>query len=73
LGCQDDRTRPTPVAAPPSRTPRRSADRTGVGAPRFPAVGTCFLDFDLLALLGSGAFAKVYLARQADLGNRLIA
>jgi serine/threonine protein kinase/Flp pilus assembly protein TadD len=36
----------------------------------FPDVGTEFLDFHLLAVLGRGAFSQVYLARQRDLAGR---
>ncbi len=39
----------------------------------WPEVGTRFLDFELLDELGRGAFARVYLARQAELANRLVA
>ncbi|MBY0523977.1 MAG: protein kinase [Gemmataceae bacterium] len=39
----------------------------------FPAVGETFCGFDLIAELGRGAFARVYLARQADLARRLVA
>ncbi len=38
-----------------------------------PAVGTRFLDFHLVAELGRGRFGRVYLARQGDLANRLVA
>jgi serine/threonine protein kinase/tetratricopeptide (TPR) repeat protein len=41
--------------------------------PVLPAVGTSFLGFKLLALLGRGAFGQVYLAEQADLANRYVA
>lgn len=39
----------------------------------FPEVGTVFFGFDLLGLIGQGAFGKVYLARQNELGNRPVA
>ncbi|HEV3143562.1 MAG TPA: protein kinase [Gemmataceae bacterium] len=39
----------------------------------FPSVGSRFLDFELKAELGSGAFARVYLARQLSLAGRLVA
>jgi serine/threonine protein kinase/Tfp pilus assembly protein PilF len=39
----------------------------------FPPVGSRFLDFELLAELGAGAFARVYLAQQAALAGRLVA
>ncbi|MBL8829452.1 MAG: protein kinase, partial [Planctomycetaceae bacterium] len=38
-----------------------------------PRVGEKFLGFELLALLGRGAFAKVYLARQGELADRPVA
>jgi serine/threonine protein kinase/tetratricopeptide (TPR) repeat protein len=38
-----------------------------------PEVGTSFAGFRLVAELGSGAFGRVYLARQGDLANRLVA
>src|SRR5262245_20517608 len=38
----------------------------------FPEVGGCFLDFQLESLIGQGAFARVYLARQQELGNRQV-
>ncbi len=39
----------------------------------FPAVGGTWGAFELLAELGAGAFAKVYLAKQNDLAGRLVA
>jgi serine/threonine protein kinase/tetratricopeptide (TPR) repeat protein len=39
----------------------------------FPTVGSLFADFELLAELGNGAFARVYLARQRSLAERLVA
>src|SRR5262245_8641063 len=38
-----------------------------------PEVGRTFLGFHLLAELGRGTFARVYLARQGDLADRLVA
>ncbi len=38
-----------------------------------PPVGSKFAGFELVAELGRGAFARVYLARQGDLANRLVA
>jgi serine/threonine protein kinase/tetratricopeptide (TPR) repeat protein len=40
---------------------------------RFPDVGEQFHDFELVGLLGQGAFGRVYLARQSDLANRFVA
>src|SRR4051794_27615526 len=36
-----------------------------------PAPGECLGDFELLAVLGSGSFACVYLARQISLGRQV--
>lgn len=40
---------------------------------RFPAVPGAWLEFDLLEELGRGTFARVYLARQGGLSDRLVA
>ncbi len=50
----------------------------GAGAPALPpdglpAIGTDFLGFHLLAVLGRGAFGQVYLARQGELADRPVA
>src|SRR4051812_46749595 len=37
--------------------------------PVLPTVGTSFLGFRLLTILGRGAFGQVYLAQQGDLAN----
>lgn len=42
-------------------------------APPFPEIGERILHFELIADLGRGAFARVYLARQESLANRLVA
>src|SRR6185369_8619704 len=39
----------------------------------WPEPGEQFLGFELLEDLGSGSFARVYLARQPELGDRLVA
>lgn len=39
----------------------------------WPDLGECFLGFSLLAELGRGAFGRVFLASEPDLGNRLVA
>jgi serine/threonine protein kinase len=39
----------------------------------WPLVGQKWLGFELIAPLGRGSFARVYLARQPELGNRLVA
>src|SRR5690348_14692569 len=38
-----------------------------------PEVGASFLNFRLIAHLGVGNFGRVYLARQGDLADRLVA
>lgn len=38
----------------------------------FPRVGQTFCDYPLIAELGRGALARVYLARQTDLASRLV-
>lgn len=38
-----------------------------------PATGTSWDDFQLLGILGTGAFSKVYLARQMGLAGRIVA
>jgi serine/threonine protein kinase/Flp pilus assembly protein TadD len=43
------------------------------GPPAFPLCGDTFLGFRLVAELGRGAFGRVYLARQDDLAQRLVA
>ena len=42
-------------------------------SPTLPNAGGHFLGFELCAELGRGAFAKVFLARQSDLGSRYVA
>src|SRR6185369_15690404 len=41
--------------------------------PRWPELGETLLGFRLLAELGRGSFARVYLASQPSLGGRLVA
>jgi serine/threonine protein kinase/tetratricopeptide (TPR) repeat protein len=41
--------------------------------PALPEVGTLFLGFRLVALLGEGAFGRVFLAEQVDMANRPVA
>lgn len=57
----------TPVSQPP-----RSTSITSLRRPDRLQVGDRIDDFDLLALLGQGSFAKVFLARQTSL-QRLVA
>src|SRR5947199_2842528 len=49
------------------------ADRLRDAIRRFPAVGTSLAGFHLVALLGKGAFGRVYLARQGALAERYVA
>lgn len=42
------------------------------GVEEWPKVGECFIGFQLLRELGQGAFARVYLARQPSMGDRLV-
>ncbi len=53
--------------------PRRDALWGDLPAANFPDVGDNFLGFRLVAELGRGAFGRVYLARQDDLAERLVA
>jgi len=60
------------------RDEAKSANRTAPSAPlpaqaRFPEPGERVLGFRLVEELGRGAFARVYLAEQADLANRHVA
>src|SRR5262245_3730331 len=50
----------------------QAAERLAQALTSFPEVGQHFLGFELTAELGRGAFARVYLARQQELGNRYV-
>ncbi len=50
----------------------QAAARTTQEATSQPRVGSDFLGFHLLEILGRGAFGTVYLARQGDLADRLV-
>src|SRR5262249_13071686 len=58
-------------AGPPSLAPDGSWGEAP--PPCFPECGESFLGFRLVAELGRGAFGRVYLARQDDLAQRLVA
>lgn len=66
---------PTFHAAEPHLSPRIPRSKGSVASlgVMFPEVGGYFLGFELLELIGQGAYGKVYLARQQELGNRLVA
>ena len=55
------------------RSGPESADRLAEAITTLPDAGTDFLGFRLIQELGKGAFGRVYLARQGDLANRLVA
>lgn len=55
------------------RWPSRSRCGHGQYLPTdFPEVGSRFLDFDLVGVLGQGALGRVYLASQGELANRYV-
>jgi serine/threonine protein kinase/Flp pilus assembly protein TadD len=51
----------------------RPAPESARGATRFPGVGDTFCGFKLVGELGSGAFARVFLAEQTSLAGRQVA
>lgn len=51
--------------------PSLPAPAKSPAGPRFPAAGEQLGDFELLTVLGKGAFATVYLARQISLGRQV--
>src|SRR5260370_508406 len=55
------------------RTDPSAAERLADALASFPPVGGRFLGFRLCGELGQGALGRVYLARQGDLANRLVA
>ena len=57
----------------PDDPPGSGADPTAADPPVFPRPGAVLAGFRLLSELGRGAFARVYLAEQADLANRQVA
>ena len=59
----------------PSELPDRTSAQAGPIHARdvlFPAVGTIFCNYPLIAELGRGALARAYLAHQPDLAQRLV-
>ncbi len=54
------------------RSFQREGGRVAGAAAAMPAVGDAFLDFRLVAELGRGAFARVYLAEQPELAGRQV-
>jgi serine/threonine protein kinase len=64
---QEDRT----VVAPPFRAPVRPAAAVPEATRGLPVVGQIVDDFELLQLLGSGSFARVFLARQVSLDRQV--
>jgi serine/threonine protein kinase/predicted Zn-dependent protease len=50
----------------------KAAHRLAEGLTVLPVGGGSFLGFDLVRELGRGAFARVFLARQGELANRLV-
>lgn len=53
--------------------PPALAERLERGLKCLPEAGANFLGFELMFELGRGAFSRVFLARQASLGNRVVA
>lgn len=58
-------------AAPPFPAQVAPAERVPEQLLGLPAAGQTLGDFELLRVLGSGAFARVYLARQVSLGRQV--
>ena len=50
-----------------------AASRWEAAFDEMPEVGDRFFDFELIDLLGEGAFGRVFLAQQGDLADRLVA
>jgi serine/threonine protein kinase/tetratricopeptide (TPR) repeat protein len=58
---------------PTADGPALAVERLAQALKALPPVGTDFLGFHLVAELGRGGSSKVYLARQGDLADRLVA
>jgi serine/threonine protein kinase/Flp pilus assembly protein TadD len=56
-----------------ARSDAAAAERVRQALQRLPIVGDWFAGFELVAVLGHGAFGRVYLARQGDLAARFVA
>jgi eukaryotic-like serine/threonine-protein kinase len=63
---------PTDALLPNETLGSQASVRTTQEAASQPRVGSDFLGFHLLDVLGRGAFGTVYLARQGDLADRLV-
>lgn len=61
------------AAGDPDLDPGRTVTHASSGLVIFPEPGSELAGFRLLSVLGQGAFARVYLAEQTDLGRRLVA
>lgn len=64
---------PAAVARIRAEAERQAVSRSGCVPNDFPAPNALFLGFQLVGILGRGAFGQVYLARQDDLARRLVA
>jgi eukaryotic-like serine/threonine-protein kinase len=56
-----------------AQTPEEGPCHASASPAEFPQAGASFLGFQLCAELGRGAFARVFLARQTELGDRFVA
>ncbi len=56
-----------------NRSDPAAAERLRRAMHQLPIVGDWFAGFELIAVLGRGAFGRVYLARQGDLADRFVA
>jgi eukaryotic-like serine/threonine-protein kinase len=59
--------------APSVHTKTKITGKTKLSITRYPSINEIFLGFRLVGDLGSGAFARVFLAEQIELSNRLVA
>src|ERR1700722_16304625 len=56
-----------------SRSNPVTAERLRRAMHQLPGVGDWFAGFELISVLGRGAFGRVYLARQGNLADRFVA